>query len=214
MSGKLKSFLKILGIALPTIAVILVFVDVHLMRGNNFIYLLYREPFSEFKGSMGYSVTRNDDGTFDLYFKNNDFAYYPVTLYRNDDVFYDLNDTVFFAYAARFKISGQDSVLFDTGGGWDCGTGLGEAFIRPFETFELKGISLEKLVSKYTLRYVADSIRKHGVEPDSLQRLKWQFYLPVFSLGAEDTRVYSNKFLVGSALVDVKNEDDEAMVNE
>lgn len=170
------------------------FIDVHIFRAYYTApYILdpFGKTYESFEGRMTYTVNENSDGLYDFEIKNNSFGYHPIILYR-DDVWFDLNDTVFFNYAGRFKLTGTRNKLFDTGGGFDCGTGISIALIRPFESFQLKNQKLEDLLDWPSFHYRIQTLERAGVDFRRQGLFSCQFYLPIGSLGLEDTRVYSN----------------------
>lgn len=115
------------------------------------------------------------------------------------DVFFDLTDTIAFQYASRVKFVDGDTTIYDTGGSFDCGTDLAYALIRPYESFSLKNIKIDDVLP--SLGFYVNEMKEKGVDFKTRETLGCQLYLPIFSFGDEDTRVYSNEIKLKKELL-------------
>lgn len=190
----MRKVIKIVGVIVVVLLLAVTIFDLHILRGYFLVPYMYEDTLEKFNGKFEYTITQNANGTFDLYLKNKNLAYYPIVLYR-DNLFFDLNDTIIFNYAGRVKLYNNDTTIYDTGGGFDCGTGLGWALIRPYESFELMNVKVEDLIP--LLEYYVNETKEMGIHFED-DTLTCQFYLPIFSFGEEATRVYSNKIVIAA----------------
>jgi hypothetical protein len=188
---------KIITILLPTVLcllAVLIMVDLHLLRGYYLGGCLF-VPEERFRGNFTFTVTKNAEGTLDLYLANNDLRYYPLIVYRNEALFFNLTDSVIFEYAHRYTLLDRGEKIFDTGGGFDCGTGIGLALIRPFESFHLKNVKTDDLIAAETYPFATLAANESFSMPTSDVGIR--LYLPVSGFGHhENCRVYSNEFPV------------------
>lgn len=175
------------------IIALVTFVDVHILRGYFLVYYFHPETFQEFDGEMDYQIERNMDGTFNLQMKNKTFSYIPIILYRTD-AFINMHDSVLFSYANRFQFIRNGASLYDTGGGFDCGTDIGAAYIRPYESFKLENLKLEEVLPEFALYEFETDLKEEDIDVNSLNFMRCRLYLSIYSFGDEDTRVYSNEF--------------------
>jgi hypothetical protein len=159
---------------------------------------MYQSTFTEFKGDLEYRISESDNGTWDVFLKNNDLAYYPIILYRYE-ILFDLTDSIVFRYAGRVKLSGKDTTFYDTGGGFDCGTDLMYAFIRPYESFRMRNIQTKDLLPD--LGDYVHEMKEKGVDLTHDSTITCQLYLPILSFGEEASRVYSNEITLKTNLL-------------
>ena len=186
----MKKAIKTIGAVIIVLLLAVIGFDIHVLRGHFLTPYIYRSTFAKFDGNFEYTITENVNGTWDLYLKNRDLAYYPIILYRTD-VFFDLNDTIAFQYASRVKFVDNDTTIYDTGGSFDCGTDLAYAMIRPYESFKLKSMKIDDVIP--SLRFYVNEMKEKIRDFKTHETLTCQLYLPIFSFGDEETRVYSNE---------------------
>lgn len=197
---RMKKAIKLFGISSITILIASIIVDLHVFRGYFSLPYLYPQTYEEYDGDIEYRIDINQNGTLNLSFKNNSPTYVPVILYRWA-VMFDLTDTMLFHYAGRHRFLKDEHVIFDSGGGFDCGTDLYAALIKPYESFSLKHQNLEQFLSTSELGHFIVSIKEQGIDISPSETVTCQLYLPIFSFGAEKTRIYSNKFEIPTKYV-------------
>ena len=97
-----------------------------------------------------YTIQKNDlTADYKIRIKNKTWLPYYLLGYRNDEIFYQLNETDLFNLASRKRINYyRDTLNFHYG--FDCGTGLGMFSINPKEVFE-DTRSLEDLTNHFNL---------------------------------------------------------------
>lgn len=192
----MKKLIKTL-LVVVLFSVVLIGFDIHILRGYFLLPYFYQHTFEEFNGNIEYTVSENPNGTWNFFLRNNDFAYYPIIVYRSE-MFFDLNDATLFQYAARLKVVDGDSINYDTGGGFDCGTDLTFALIRPFESFKMENVKIEDEI--LNLGLCSYEMKEQGIDYNTLEDITCRLYLPMFSFGEEKTRVYSNRIKLKSKL--------------
>jgi hypothetical protein len=149
---KIRRFLIII-LSIGLIVFGLVFIDLVVTRGLGFAAVIDYDgrhfvDVPDQDPNVIYEITPLANGRYNFRFENNAFTPKFLTVYRNDDVRYELNDTVFFSYASRPQLFFEDTVIASVGS-WGCGTGLGPVTVNPFEVFEIEYTYEELLASSF-----------------------------------------------------------------
>lgn len=137
---KIRRFLIIL-FTLGLVVFGTIFIDLKITRGFYFAQMMGLENRQSVElpsenSNCVYEITATANGTYHFRFANNSITPKYFTAYRNSDIKYELDDTLFFAYAKKPEISMNESIIGDSDG-WTCGTGLGFVSINPFDSFEM-----------------------------------------------------------------------------
>jgi hypothetical protein len=179
-----------------------IFLDVHVLRGFCLGQYFFLKDYSGVNDNFDYNITENGDGSFDVELRNKTLMYYPVVAYRDGPFFRETNTSIL-RYAGRYELTASDSIVFDTGGGFDCGTGLHVVLIRPFESFRLLKVNAIELFDSEQYVYHLINVNGQRWEVPSVMPAAFniRLYLPVAGFHEVDRRVYSNVFVINSKVL-------------
>ncbi len=146
----MKKFIKVF-FTIFFVIVLLIVIDLHMFRG--YFSDLYLTPFYN-EDMNTEEVESNDlqlnifkkDDRYHICFKNKTAKPFFVWTYRNDEILFKVNDSVFRYHYRLIPDIPEFKDKFDYG--LDCGTGAGSFSINPYESFSSK-ISHKQFLDPY-----------------------------------------------------------------
>ena len=165
--------------------------------------------------NVTYSMTMQGQDDIHISIKNNSILPFVFQTYRNDEIFFRLEDEQIIQHGLRYILVYPKN-RSDASYGFDCGTGLGWATINPYEAFEatinyddiLAGFSIVNTPSVIVEDTILDPFHwqplaylneeRDWVFTDNLSRFEkdtivLKYFLPVHSLlNGQQMNAYSN----------------------